>query len=306
MSAPTRYQRQFRLLLRVLPMVAKEKEFALYGGTAINLFLHDLPRISVDLDLRYLGSHDYATSSKRIQICLERIIARMKNVQPDCRHVLADHKLRIRSPEQNAEIKLEVNPVFRGTIGEIENRQLAQGVIEKHGGRQLVMQLLCRAEIYASKIKAMLSRTNVRDLYDIWLLERQNWQSRQMWKALAIFMIMDENNAIGHMFDCNHISISENDYHNFLLMLQGGQNQVTKDGLEQAGRRVCQDIVTGMPREYKKLLIDAFAGVADFTRLGIDTKSLPGLTWRMEQIQAMTDTGRKQIVGKLTEVLQPF
>jgi hypothetical protein len=48
------YRRQVTLLLNVLPEVAKEKCFALHGGTAINLFVRDMPRLSVDIDLTYL------------------------------------------------------------------------------------------------------------------------------------------------------------------------------------------------------------------------------------------------------------
>lgn len=40
--------------MRLLPLVAREQKFALKGGTAINLFARDLPRLSVDVDLTYL------------------------------------------------------------------------------------------------------------------------------------------------------------------------------------------------------------------------------------------------------------
>lgn len=46
-----RYLAQVRLLLTVLPEIARETAFALKGGTVINLFYRDLPRLSVDLDL---------------------------------------------------------------------------------------------------------------------------------------------------------------------------------------------------------------------------------------------------------------
>lgn len=45
------YKRQVALLLRVLPIVTDEQCFALKGGTAINLFVRDMPRLSVDIDL---------------------------------------------------------------------------------------------------------------------------------------------------------------------------------------------------------------------------------------------------------------
>ena len=48
------YRRQVALLLRAIPFIAEENSFALKGGTAINLFVRDLPRLSVDIDLTYL------------------------------------------------------------------------------------------------------------------------------------------------------------------------------------------------------------------------------------------------------------
>lgn len=49
-----RYVAQVRLLVDVLPDVAAEWGFALKGGTAINLFHRDMPRLSVDIDLTWL------------------------------------------------------------------------------------------------------------------------------------------------------------------------------------------------------------------------------------------------------------
>jgi len=48
------YKKQAGLLLEILPEVAKEECFAMHGGTAINLFVRDMPRLSVDIDLTYL------------------------------------------------------------------------------------------------------------------------------------------------------------------------------------------------------------------------------------------------------------
>jgi predicted nucleotidyltransferase component of viral defense system len=52
----TVFFKQAELLLRILPLIHKEEVFALKGGTAINFFVQDLPRLSVDIDLTYL--HD--------------------------------------------------------------------------------------------------------------------------------------------------------------------------------------------------------------------------------------------------------
>ena len=50
------------LLLRLMPIIMDEGVFAVHGGTAINLFLKDLPRYSVDIDLTYIPLSDRQTS----------------------------------------------------------------------------------------------------------------------------------------------------------------------------------------------------------------------------------------------------
>jgi len=52
------YYSQVRLLLQIIPYVAEHKCFALKGGTAINLFIRDFPRLSVDIDLVFLPMMD--------------------------------------------------------------------------------------------------------------------------------------------------------------------------------------------------------------------------------------------------------
>jgi hypothetical protein len=71
------YRQQVSLLLTVLPEVAKEKCLALHGGTAINLFVRDMPRLSVDIDLTYLPIEDRETSVNHIAEALERIKANL-------------------------------------------------------------------------------------------------------------------------------------------------------------------------------------------------------------------------------------
>ena len=67
------YIDRVRLLVKILPVLAQEPRFVLKGGTAINLFGHDLPRLSVDIDLAWLPVHDYAEDAKLIAETLERL-----------------------------------------------------------------------------------------------------------------------------------------------------------------------------------------------------------------------------------------
>jgi hypothetical protein len=77
------YRRQVELLLRIMPAVAAEECFALKGGTAINLFVRDLPRLSVDIDLTYLPVADRTPSLKGVEEALERIAEKAKMAVPD-------------------------------------------------------------------------------------------------------------------------------------------------------------------------------------------------------------------------------
>jgi len=60
------YKKQVDLLLDVLPFALVDDRFALKGGTAINLFHRDFPRLSVDIDLCYLPLEDRITTFKKI------------------------------------------------------------------------------------------------------------------------------------------------------------------------------------------------------------------------------------------------
>ncbi|AZE96848.1 Ync [Pseudomonas orientalis] len=73
MPLDPRYAAQVRLLVQVIPYVAAERCFALKGGTAINLFVRDLPRLSVDIDLAYLPSADRQQALVDVRQALKRI-----------------------------------------------------------------------------------------------------------------------------------------------------------------------------------------------------------------------------------------
>ena len=77
------YRRQVSLLVRVLPLIAEESCFALKGGTAINLFIRDMPRLSVDIDLTYVPVAPRTNSLAAIDAAMKRIAVRVKKAIPD-------------------------------------------------------------------------------------------------------------------------------------------------------------------------------------------------------------------------------
>ena len=90
-----KYRKQVTLVLDVLPEVAKEKDLALHGGTAINLFVRNMPRLSVDIDITYVPISDRQTSLKAIVHSLEQIDTRLKKRKPGIVTTLQEQNLKL-------------------------------------------------------------------------------------------------------------------------------------------------------------------------------------------------------------------
>ena len=161
------FEGQVALLVGVLPYVATETCFALKGGTAINLFVRDLPRLSVDIDLVYLPIEDRETSLIGIRSALSRIAERIRKAIPD--GVVTDSAnaggTLVLVRQRNAQIKIEVTPVLRGTVYPTELKTVRPIVEEQFGFAEI--QVVSFADLYAGKLVAALDRQHPRDLFDV-------------------------------------------------------------------------------------------------------------------------------------------
>ena len=114
------YQKQVQLLVRALPAVAEEKDFALKGGTAINLFVRDFPRLSVDIDLTFLPVLHRAESTLAINAGMAQIAHRLRTGIAGVHvhaHKTSDGILtRLVVRQDGVQIKIEINPVMRGSV----------------------------------------------------------------------------------------------------------------------------------------------------------------------------------------------
>lgn len=165
-----KYRKQVELLLRVLPYVNKEKDFALKGGTAINLFVRDLPRLSVDIDLTYLPFLDRKTDLAGITNGLLRIKESLESSIPDIQVQVMQqsdgNEAKLSCSLNQAQIKIEVNTVMRGLLQPTRMMQVTQKVQDDFGlfaGINVVSQ----GELYGGKICAALDRQHPRDLFDV-------------------------------------------------------------------------------------------------------------------------------------------
>ena len=170
------YLNQADLLLQVIPQIAKEKTLALKGGTAINLFLRNMPRLSVDIDLTYLPIDDRDTALNNISDSLGRIKELIKKSVPGStvnNHTIEGNDVKLLVQSQNAQIKIEVNTITRGNIDPVRTLQVHENVQERFK-KFAAIQVVSDAELYGGKICAALDRQHPRDLFDIYLLFQES------------------------------------------------------------------------------------------------------------------------------------
>jgi predicted nucleotidyltransferase component of viral defense system len=185
------YKGQVKLLLDVLPEVAREECFALHGGTAINLFVRDMPRLSVDIDLTYVRIGERAENLADINAALARIKGRVEALKPGIRIQHKDKVCKLQISDHGMQIKVEVNMVGRGLLGEADKSLLCDAAQDQFDVF-CSMSLVSMAQLYGGKLCAALDRQHPRDLFDVKLLLENEGFTEEI-KTGLIFGLISSN-----------------------------------------------------------------------------------------------------------------
>jgi predicted nucleotidyltransferase component of viral defense system len=184
--------KQAELMLRVIPYVASESCFALKGGTAINLFVRDMPRLSVDIDLCYVPIESRETSLKNMTRALREIADAIRNSLPGikvqesyARGSRRIVKLFVGNP--GAQIKVEPNEVLRGTVFPCTERVLSEKA-EELFELSASINTLSFADLYGGKLCAASDRQHPRDLFDIKILMDNEGITDEVRRAFVIYL----------------------------------------------------------------------------------------------------------------------
>ena len=297
------YQKQVALLVRVLPLVAEEQEFALKGGTAIKLFVRNMPRLSVDIDLTYVPVADRATSLRAIDEGMKRIADRIQKSDPRIRvtsSVLRPEnivtKLVVRSDD--VQIKIEVTPVTRGCAYEPAVRSVSELVEGAFGFAEI--QVASFADLYAGKIVAALDRQHPRDLFDVRELLANEGISDELRRAFVVYMISHDRPMSEVLSPPRKDSATE-----FERNFAGMTNEpVALDDLVAAREAIIDTMVGHMPDEHRRFLVSFKRGEPDWTLLGLPgVADLPAVKWRQLNLDKLSADVRAREVGKLERVL---
>ena len=187
-----KYWAQVDLLLNILPHIAKEESLALTGGTAINLFVRHMPRLSVDIDLTYTSLDDRHTALLNISDALDRIEESIKSTIAgiSVTRVPAgqgqDAKLNCQIPQ--AHIKIEVNTTIRGILFPVRLMQVKDSV-QNDFKKFAAINVVSHEELFGGKICAALDRQHPRDLFDVYHLLKNEGFTNDIKLGLIAFML---------------------------------------------------------------------------------------------------------------------
>ena len=297
------YRDQVKLLIRTLPYVAEEQCFALKGGTAINLFVRDMPRLSVDIDLTYLPLNDRNAALDDIESALMRIGDRIKRADPamvvtsSAPGTQTQNNRLVARTRERVQIKIEVTPVLRGCV----YAPVMMGVSEKTEDRFGFAEIntLSFADLYAGKIMAALDRQHPRDLFDIHLLLNTEGITDELRTALVVYLIA-HGRPPQTLLAPTLKDIAPEFRHNF----QG----MTEDDIElavllEARAALIEDIRANMSVEHKQFLVSFYRREPDWDLIAADGVSrLPAVRWREQNLDKAGADTREEIVTRLEQI----
>lgn len=183
------YHAQVSLLLRVLPLIGREEAFALKGGTAINLFVRDLPRLSVDIDLTFLPLVDRVAALSAIHDALQRVEGLIKRQIPG---TTVHASCRTDAPKlfvdaRGARVTVEPNVTLRGSVFPPRETRTAPAV-EAEFEQSVSTRVLSAADLYGGKLVAALDRQHPRDLFDVKVLFEAEGLTDEIRTAFVVYL----------------------------------------------------------------------------------------------------------------------
>ncbi|MDB2415180.1 nucleotidyl transferase AbiEii/AbiGii toxin family protein [Rickettsiales bacterium] len=300
------YKAQVDLLLDVIPHVAAEENFALKGGTAINMFVWDMPRLSVDIDLTYLpfdnredALSNIADSLHRIQEILQKAIPGM---QVKTLRAGNDPEAKLICTTPNAKIKIEVNTIMRGHISPVRLMQVST-TAQNEFGKFVEMKVISDAELFGGKICAALDRQHPRDLFDIQQLFTGGGITEEI-KDGFIASLLSHNKSIHEVLNPTIHDQKQAFGNQFQGMTIA---PFTYADFEETRERLIKEILDILTEKDKQLLLSIKSGNPDWSLSSIEElQNLPAVKWKLQNIRKLRDQdskGHGAMLQKLESVL---
>lgn len=283
------YKDKVRLLLRILPIVMEEECFAVHGGTAINLFVNDLLRLSVDIDLTYIPLEDRTSSLNHINEALVRISSRTTELLKGVRVIPRLDICKLTCEYHGCQVKIEVNQTKRGIIG----------------GEPIMMPLCAKAldmfeievetrivpltQLYGGKIAAALSRQHPRDMFDI---SHMNISLEEA-KYGFVFCLLGSDRPIHESFAPSLIDQSEALEKQFAGM---SDLDFTYNDYEETRSKLIENVKNIMTEEDKRFLVSFEQGIPRWKESAYgEFADYPSVKWKLLNLNKLKKTNPKKL-----------
>lgn len=296
--------RQVQIVLRVLEQVTQEKMFALKGGTAINLFLRDMPRLSVDIDLTYLPLQPRDLSLRHMSEGLKRIAREVEKNIPETKIQMNRMESQKRIEKfvvlhKDTTIKVEANQVLRGSVFPPINLDLSKKAEERFEFF-VSIQSLSLADLYGGKICAALDRQHPRDLFDIKILLENEGLTDLIRKAFVVYLA-SHGRPIHELLNPTRKDV-QNLFEKELLNLT--VDQVKYAELEKAREKLISKINKDLTEKERLFLLYLKQGTPQWNLLDLPgLEKLPGLQWKLKNIQKMSKSKHAKYIDLLKSKL---
>jgi predicted nucleotidyltransferase component of viral defense system len=277
------YRRQVELLLKIIPTLSGIESFAIHGGTAINLYVLDLPRYSVDIDVTYTPikprEESFTEIHKNLSILKEKIKATIPNV------IVTEKPNKIYCTQKGIMVKVEVCGTKRGLIEPYEIKTLcpkAQNEFETSNKAKIVSL----SQLYGGKITAALDRQHPRDLFDVKLMFDFVTDLEQVKKGF-LYCLLGGDRPIIESLSPNRIDQQETMIKQFTRMTEA---PFLYSDYEETREKLIDFINSNLTQQDKEFLV-AFEAGNDLLQFAEYQEYLqfPSVQWKLQNINKLKE-----------------
>lgn len=294
-----------RLLLETAPHVFRGPRFALKGGTALNLFVRDMPRLSVDIDVVYADHRPSREEAmKEISDELATSMAQLgaTGIQSDFLRTKAGDEVKILVQRGTSQVKVEVNFVFRGTVLPVETRSLVDMARELFT-TELSLPVLAEPELYGSKLVAALDRQHPRDFFDVRGLFQGSGLTPEIVECFVCYLA-GHNRPIHEVLFSRNLDLSVPYESEFQGMTR---EAVSLGELLAARERLRAEIPMALTESQKRFLLSLTAGEPDWTLMSCPhLAQMPAIRWKQENLARLNKLNPEKFQLQSDELRKRF
>lgn len=300
MAASSTYYAQVELLVRCIPAIAQTPDFALKGGTAINLFYLNMPRVSVDIDLAYLPISGRRKALEAIHLGMVQVADVLRREISQVRVRLTADNCKLLVSLRDSQVKIEINSIVRGCLLTPIESDLCKKAQQRY--EQFVrVRRLSIADLYGSKLCAALDRQHPRDIFDVMLLLSEGSISDEIRQAFVVYLAQS-NRPISELLAPNRRPLGDLFTRHFSGMTE---QKIELRDLEDTRDQLFKWATTALSKNERRFLLSIEQGGPDWTQLPFDgLDRLPAIQWKLHNIRQMSARTHSVAIARLRDVLE--